>query len=157
LLRKAILVLVIVLDMLPVFGQLSAGLHGNNPIEINPYAVLPDRGYSPERIRTDTTLAFVRGDSLRPSQANRDWLKVEAINRSRYAQPCRLTVLPRIDNTLFYFDEDANGWIARRAGIGVATDHARVKGQLHLILQGHAAATFYVRVNLGGGTHSRKP
>jgi hypothetical protein len=108
-LRKAILVLVIVLDMLPVFGQLSAGTHGNSPIVIKPYAVLPDRGYSPERIRTDATLVFVRGDSLRPTQANRYWLKVEAINRSRYAQPCRLTVLPSIDNTLFYFNEDANG------------------------------------------------
>jgi DNA-binding CsgD family transcriptional regulator len=152
LLQKAILILLgIVLGMLPVFGQLSAGPNGNNPIEIKYYEVLPDRGYAPERIRTDATLVFVRGDSLRPSQANRYWLKVEAINRSRYAQPCRLTVLPRIDNTLFYFNEDANSWIARRAGIKTATDHARVKGQLHLILQGHTATTFYVRVSLGGG------
>lgn len=150
-LRKAILILAIAFNVLPVFGQLPAGLKGSERIEIKRFYVLPDRDYSPERIRTDASLVFVREDSLRPSQANRYWLKLEATNRSRYAQPCRLTVLPKLDNTLFYFDEDADGWIARRAGIAVATDHERVKGQMHLTLQGHTTTTFYVQVNLGGG------
>jgi hypothetical protein len=91
-LRKAVLLLAIAFNVLPVFGQLSAGLKGIKRIEIKRCYVLPDRDYSPERIRTDATLVFVREDSLRPSQANRYWLKLEATNPSRYAQPCRLTV-----------------------------------------------------------------
>jgi DNA-binding CsgD family transcriptional regulator len=151
LLRKAILILVIVLDMLPVFGQVSAGLNGDEDIEIKHYEMVPDHSYSFERILTDTTLAFVEGDSLRPLHANQYWFKIKAFNGSRYAQSCILTVLPNMDNTLFYFNEDVNSWITQRAGINVATDKGRVKGQMHLILQGHTATTLYVQVNLGRG------
>ncbi|AHM60527.1 Tetratricopeptide repeat protein 28 TPR repeat protein 28 [Flammeovirgaceae bacterium 311] len=149
LLRKPVLTVVIVLIIFPVFGQVSADLNGNKIIEILQYKILADRNYSLERILTDTTLGFVSGDSLRPSQVIRYWLKIEAINRSRYAQTCWLEVLPNIDNTLFYFNEDSSGWLDRRAGIKVATDNKREKGQLHLILQGNTSTTFYVLVNLG--------
>ena len=100
--------------MVSGLAQPVNSLPGNNAIEIKGYKILPDRGYSIERIRTDNVLAFVQEDSLRPSQANKYWFKVEAINRSSYAQPCHFTVLPNIDNTLFYFNEDTNGWIAQR-------------------------------------------
>lgn len=113
--------------------------------------MLPDLGYSIKKILTDTTLVFIHDDSLRPLLMNSYWLKIEAINRSSYAQPCILTVLPNIDNTLFYFNEDANGWITERAGINVATDKGRVKGVMHLVLQGRPSTTLYVQVNLGRG------
>ncbi len=137
--------------MVSGLAQPVNSLPGNNAIEIKGYKILPDRGYSIERIRTDNVLAFVQEDSLRPSQANKYWFKVEAINRSSYAQPCHLTVLPNIDNTFFYFNEDANGWIAQRAGINVATDKSRVKGVMHLVLHGSTTTTFYVQVNLHPG------
>lgn len=149
--QKFILILVLLCGRLTLFAQPSAGLQENNDIEIKGYQILPDSGYSIERIRTDTTLLFVKGDSLRPGQAARYWLKIEAINRSSYAQPCLLTVLPNMDNTLYYFNEDANVWIAERTGINVATDKGRIKGVMHPVLQGHTSAFVYVQVNLGRG------
>lgn len=150
-LRTFILIPICLLSLLQAFTQSSADEQGLTDIEIKGYGILPDHKYSMERVRTDTTLVFVKGDSVRPSQANQYWLKIEAINSSHYAQPCLLTVLPNIDNTLFYFNEDANGWITQRAGIAVATDKGRVKGRMHLILQGHTATTLYVQVALGRG------
>ena len=146
--RKFILTTIWLLSILQVFAQSSGQIQGLWDIEIKGYGILPDHNYSIERIQTDTTLVFVRDDSLRPSQVARYWLKVEAINKSRYAQPCLLIVLPNVDNTLFYFNEDANDWIARRAGIKVTKDKGRAKGRMHLILQGNAVTTFYVQVNL---------
>ncbi len=151
LLQKTALLSLFFLCMVSGLAQPVNSLPGNNAIEIKGYKILPDRGYSIERIRTDNDLAFVQEDSLRPSQANRYWFKVEAINRSSYAQPCHLTVLPNIDNTLFYFNEDTNGWIAQRAGIDVAKDKGRIKGVMHLVLQGHSSTSVYVQVNLGQG------
>ncbi len=151
LLEKIILLCFFFLCTVSGLAQPINSLHENNAIEVKGYGILPDHGYSIERIRTDTTLLYVKGDSLRPSQAARYWVKVEAINRSRYAQPCLLTVLPNIDNTFSYFNEDANGWITQRAGINVGTDKGRVKGVMHPILQGHTTTTFYVQVNLGKG------
>jgi DNA-binding CsgD family transcriptional regulator len=147
-LRRFILITICLLSILQGFAQSSAQGQGLSDIEIKGYGILPDHNYSIERIQTDTTLVFVQDDSLRPSQVARYWLKVEAINKSRYAQPCLLIVLPNIDNTLFYFNEDANDWIAQRAGINVTIDKGRAKGRMHLILQGHTLTTLYVQVNL---------
>jgi DNA-binding CsgD family transcriptional regulator len=108
-------------------------------------------GYAIERVRTDAHLAFAKEDSLRPSLVSRYWFKIEVVNRSSYAESFHLTVLPNIDNTLFYFNEDTNGWIAQRAGINVATDKGRVKGEMPLILQGGTFTTLYVQVNLDRG------
>lgn len=111
--------------------------------------VLPDRGYSWDRIGTDTTLAFAPADSLHPAQARRYWLKLAVSNPSRYAEAYQLTVLPNLDNTLFYFDENARAWRSRRAGQAVATDSQRLKGPLPLRLPGRATTTVYVLVRLG--------
>ncbi len=73
------------LGRLTAIAQPSIGVQEEKDIEIKGYGILPDHGYSIERIRTDTTILYVKGDSLQPSQAARYWVKVEAINRSRYA------------------------------------------------------------------------
>jgi DNA-binding CsgD family transcriptional regulator len=110
--------------------------------------VLPDRGYSWDRIHTDPTLAFRPADSLRPAQARRYWLKLVLTNPSQYTAAAQLTVLPDLDNTLFYFDDDAQAWRTRRAGVAVPTDSQRVKGLLPLRLPGHTTTPFYVLVSL---------
>jgi DNA-binding NarL/FixJ family response regulator len=118
--------------------------------------VLPDRGYSWKTIRTDTALAFAPADSLRPARARRYWLRLALPNPSHYAQATELTVLPNLDNTFFYFDEDARAWRTRRAGAVVPTDSPRVKGNLRLHLAGRRTTTVYVRVDLGPAA-SRPP
>ena len=140
--------------LLIVFSSwLRAGAqpHGGNTHAptIEMVGVLPDRGYTWQRIQTDTTLAFAPADSLHPTQARRYWLKLRVRNPSRYAEAARLAVLPNLDNTLFYFDEDARAWQARRAGAAVGTYPGLLRGELPLPLPGRAAITCYVRLDLG--------
>jgi len=111
--------------------------------------VLPDQGYSWARIRTDSTLPFSPADSLRPAQGRRYWLRLRLRNPNHYPQALQLWVLPDLDNTLYYFDEEAQAWRTRRAGKAVATDSQRTKGRLPLYLPGRATTTCYVRVVLG--------
>ena len=113
--------------------------------------VLPDRGYRWASIRADTALPFAPADSLHPALARRYWLQLTIRNPSHYPAATHLTVLPNLDNTLFYFDRDARAWRTRRAGVVVATDSQRSKGPLALLLPGHAATTVYVLVNLATG------
>lgn len=57
-------------------------------------------------------------------------------------------MLPNLDNTLYYYDEDARAWRSRRAGVAVATDSQRVQGRLPLPLPGRTTTTCYVLVHL---------
>ena len=109
---------------------------------------LPDRGYAWPRVLRDTTLAFAPADSVRPARARRYWLRLAFHNPSPYTESFRLTVQPSLDNTLYYFDESARAWRTRRAGMAVATDSQRLKGQLPLRLPGQATTTVYVRLRL---------
>jgi DNA-binding CsgD family transcriptional regulator len=129
-------------------AQPLTGRDGASGIDVVRVGVLPDRGYSLERVRTDTTLGFSAADSLRPAQARRYWLKLAVANRSRDTEAYQLTVLPNLDNTLFYFDNDARAWRARRAGVAAPTDSQRVKGRLLVRLPGRTTTTVYVRVAL---------
>lgn len=69
--------------------------------------VLPDQGYSWARIRAGSTLPFAPADSLHPARARRYWLRLRLHNPNHYPQALQLRVLPDLDNTLYYFDEEA--------------------------------------------------
>ncbi|NML67905.1 hypothetical protein HHL22_22115 [Hymenobacter sp. RP-2-7] len=113
------------------------------------FGVLADRGYDWEKIRTDSTLPFAPADSLHPAQSRCYWLRLRLANPSHYPQALQLRVLPDLDNTLYYFDEEARAWRTRRAGLAVVTDSQRTKGRLPLFLPGRATTTCYVLVALG--------
>ncbi|MBO2033967.1 hypothetical protein J4D99_21420 [Siccationidurans ginsengisoli] len=117
--------------------------------EVVQVSVLPDRGYAWPRVLRDTSLIFAPADSLRPAQARRFWLKVALPNPSHYTEDAQLTVLPNLDNTLYYLDQNSRTWRTRRAGVAVATDSQWVKGALPLRLPAAATTTCYVRVDLG--------
>lgn len=123
---------------------------GRPVAELGRVGVLPDRNYTWDQIRTDTALVFAPADSLRSAQARRYWLRLAVRNPSRYATAGQLTVLPNLDNTYYYFDEDARAWRTRRVGQAVPTDSQRVKGALLLPLPGQAT-TCYVLLRLGPG------
>jgi DNA-binding NarL/FixJ family response regulator len=118
-------------------------------MELARVGVLPDRGYTWDRIRTDTALAFAPAGLLRPAQARRYWLRLVVRNRSRYAEAVQLTIAPNLANTLYYFDADARAWRSRQAGVATPADSQRVKGGLPVLLPAQAATTLYVRVDLG--------
>ena len=147
-LRLCLFFLCLLAGLLRSGAQPLTGPNGASGIDVVRVGVLPDRSYSLERIRADTTLAFAPADSLHPAQAHRFWLKLALTNRSRYAAAAQLTVLPNLDNTLYYFDEDARAWRSQRAGQVVPTDSQRLKGLLPLRLPGQATTTVYLQVNL---------
>ncbi|MGI4865925.1 MAG: 7TM diverse intracellular signaling domain-containing protein [Janthinobacterium lividum] len=147
--RFCLLVLCVLASLLRGAAQPLASGRSAQGLDIVRVGVLPDQHYAWASIRTDTTLAFGQADSLRPAQARQYWLKLVVRNQSRYAEAAQLTVLPNLDNTLFYFDENAQAWLTRRAGVAVATDSQRMKGALPLQLPGHATTTVYVLVRVG--------
>lgn len=144
-----LLVLVLLGCQLPMAAQPATGGVGTSALTVVRMGMLPDRNYSFELIRTDTTLTFEPADSLHPAQGHHYWLRLAVRNPSYYAAATQLTVLPNLDNTLYQYNEDARAWRSRRAGVALATDSQRVKGVLPLWLPGHATTTMYVRVNLG--------
>ncbi|RSK43789.1 7TM-DISM domain-containing protein [Hymenobacter rigui] len=112
--------------------------------EVIAVGVLPDHNYAWPQIRTDTTLAFRSADSLRTAQARRFWLRLTVRNPSRYPASTRLTVLPNLANTLFYFDEDSRAWQTQPLSV------TRVSWQ-PLQLPGYASTICYVRIDLPAG------
>jgi hypothetical protein len=147
--RLYLLVICLLAGLIHGKAQPATSGKGKYILEIVQEGVLPDQHYSWERIRTDTALVYQPADSLYPAQAHRYWLKLAVRNPSRYAQAAELTLLPDLDNTLFYFDEDAHAWRTHWAGVAVPTDSQRLKGLLPLHLPGHATTTLYVLVSLG--------
>ena len=141
--------LCLLVGVLRVAALPQAGPGASQPIELIRVGVLPAAAYAWDRVRTDTTLAFAPADSLHPAQGRAYWLRLAVRNPSAYAATTQLTVLPNLDNTLYQYDEDARAWRTRRAGMAVATDSQRVKGELRLRLPGHATTTVYVRISLG--------
>ncbi|RZK61875.1 MAG: hypothetical protein EOO59_04005 [Hymenobacter sp.] len=148
-LRRVLLVLLLLGSWLHGAAQPAAGEVGALAPAVVRVGVLPDRSYTWDRIRTDTTLAFEPADSLHPAQSHHYWLRLAVRNPSRYATTTQLTVLPNLDNTLYQYDEDARAWRTRRAGVALATDSQRVRGVLPLRLPGHATTVVYLRISLG--------
>jgi len=144
--RLYLLVLCFFAGLLGGTAQPRAGGAGTiGPVQVS---ALPDHQRTWESIRTNTALVFRATDSLRPAQARRYWLKLAVPNHGRYTEDAQLTVLPNLDNTLYYYDEDARAWRTRRAGVAVGTDSQRTKGRLVLRLPARATTTCYVLVRL---------
>ncbi|WP_421826880.1 7TM diverse intracellular signaling domain-containing protein [Larkinella sp.] len=131
-----------------VLAQPPYTLTNRSAAQITSYAVLPDQGYSLDEIRTDTTLRFITGDSLRPSTSPQYWLKLVIINPSYYDEPYNLTVIPSLNNTLYYFDANAGQWISHQAGVTIPYPKRRNRSLLAFLATGKTATTLYIKVDL---------
>jgi DNA-binding CsgD family transcriptional regulator len=155
--RIFILAIFFLAGTLAAFSQPVATIGEKTSVVVADYELLPDQGYSFKKILTDSSLLFTANDSLRPSTTNCYWLKFNIKNSSNYDRPYRLRVLPNINNTLFYFDEDTHKWMSQSAGQLVKTDKSRTKGLLPVTLQGGKQTTLYVQVNIGQSAAFEKP
>ncbi|WP_192822059.1 7TM diverse intracellular signaling domain-containing protein [Rufibacter sp. LB8] len=137
--------------MFPVSVQSIAGETGRQEVGVKILWVMPDRGYSFDRVRLDASLVREKDDSLRVTKAGRFWLKLEAVNRGLYAQAYRVKVYPFLHNTIFYYAENTSSWTSQQVGITASSDLYVSKGEMPLIIQGRSTCIFYVLVKVDLG------
>ncbi|GAB3777328.1 hypothetical protein GCM10028818_24310 [Spirosoma horti] len=119
--------------------------------QIKTYAVLPDRGYTLDKVRADTTLHFITGDSLRMTSANRFWIKIVVVNSSHYNEPYNLYLQPSLKNTLYVFDTNNQRWVSQQTGIYVPDDKHRrgsYREAMPFVAEKRAETTLYVKADL---------
>ena len=124
---------------------------GSAAAQVKSYAVLPDRGYTLDEVRTDTTLHFIPGDSLRMTGANRFWIRVVVVNPSHYDEPYNLYFQPALKNTFYSFNADRQHWVAQQTGIYVLNyKHRRGNNRnaMSFMAGKQAQTTLYLRADL---------
>ena len=111
------------------------------------FALLPDKQYSFEQILADSSLVFIPGNKMEPRINSVYWVKIIIDNPSQYSEKYTLIQHPLIDNTVYYYDQDARKWLGTRTGGGVP-GKVREYGRSACIIQGAARNVIYVRVNI---------
>lgn len=150
---KTLLTLLLAILTCAGVAQSFGAKQGRDDIVVREYAVLRDQGYAFKKVVSDTSLAFVANDSLRPSATNCYWIKLVAVNPGYYDGAFNFRVTPNLENTLYYWDTPAKKWVARRNGLTIASDKARGKGIVQLMLKGKSATTLFVKVDMGAARH----
>ena len=80
------------------------------------YALLPDKGYSINDIRTNASLPFVANDSLRPYNTPFLWLKVIITRLEQAHGQYVLRVKPYLDNSFYSFNPYTQQWAGKQTG-----------------------------------------
>ena len=101
-------------------------LTDENSIQSTELSILPDKHYTFEQIRDDTTLKFVLSETVSTDSADAYWIKLIVNNPRPYAEKYMVEVLPMLDNTLYYYNENEKKWISYSNGLLVN------RGQRHL-------------------------
>jgi hypothetical protein len=130
-----------------VLAQPVYTLTNKDTAQIKAFGVLPDSGYSFNRVLTDSALRFVATDSLWPGRNNIYWIKLVIDNASQYGGKYILLQQPALDNTVFYYDQDTKKWLDARAG-WLVQRNVRYYGATDCVLQGGVRNTIYVRMDI---------
>jgi DNA-binding CsgD family transcriptional regulator len=131
-----------------VFAQSAYTLTDSSIAQIKTYAVLTDHGYTFDKVRTDTTLRFITGDSLRPFKSSYFWIKLVVANPSHYDETYNLPVQPSLNNTLYYFDANAQQWVSQQRGVDVPYPKRRNRNLVSFVAAGKTHTTLYLKVDL---------
>ncbi len=122
-------------------------LTNQDTAHIDAFGVLPDSGYTLNRVMTDTTLRFVTTDSLWPGRNGIYWIKLLIDNPSHYGGKYILVQQPAFNNTVFYNDQDTQKWQETSSG-WLVQRNVRYFGAADCIIQGGARNTIYVRMDI---------
>lgn len=115
---------------------------------IENFQVLPDRNYSFEKIISDSSLVFTDNTLLYNFKENSAyWVKFSIENPLRYPQEYYLSIFPFIDNTLYYFDTDANKWENTSSGLAI-NSNSRSYSYFPVTIDNNARVDFYAHINL---------
>ncbi|PSL33762.1 hypothetical protein [Dyadobacter jiangsuensis] len=117
---------------------------------ITNYDVLPDRGYTIDRVSADSALVFVQRDVLQPKRDSACWLRVRVANPGPYSQACVIQVLPKFFNTLYYRQAGSRAWKAVPGGMEGPVTGTIYKSYLPFVLRAGTTDTLYIKVSLRG-------
>ncbi|WP_159466704.1 7TM diverse intracellular signaling domain-containing protein [Dyadobacter sp. 3J3] len=145
--NKIFIFLIILLLPVVAFTQPVYILNDSSAATINRYAVLPDRGYTFEKILSDTSLVFIDGDSLQSGDATHFWLKIRINNPFHYAERCSISLNFNLDNALYYFNENTQKWVVSRNGMLSPYIGKRNLNELACVLQGKTENAIYINMD----------
>ncbi|GAB3901325.1 hypothetical protein GCM10028825_53510 [Spirosoma agri] len=123
-------------------------LQDRSTAPIDAYALLPDHGYTLDKVRTDTTLRFIRGDSLRPASTQTYWLRLIVVNPAYYDESYNLSIQPSLNNTLYTLDAGGQQWRAHQAGADAPFTGQRDRNLLTFIAKGQTQTVLYVKIDV---------
>ncbi|WP_149244293.1 7TM diverse intracellular signaling domain-containing protein [Dyadobacter sp. 32] len=143
-------------------AQRAHVLNDSVSVPIHDYAILPDRGYTIDRIVSDSTLRFVVNDSLRPLKESSYWIKISINNPFSYQEKYNVWLFPYLNNTLYYFDTNLGQWKAQKAGIyvGLPDKSQRTIARMSFVLHAKSINTLYIKADvlpLRKFTHAFRP
>ncbi|GLU54499.1 7TM diverse intracellular signaling domain-containing protein [Dyadobacter frigoris] len=144
--NKIFVYLIILLLPAAAFAQPVNNLSDSSTAAINQYAVLPDRGYTFEKILSDTSLVFIDGDSLRSGNATNYWLKIRINNPFHYADVYNVSLNLNLNNVLYYFNENTQKWVSYQNGLLVPYKGKRNLNEMTCVLQGQTENILYIKV-----------
>ncbi|MCF0054634.1 7TM diverse intracellular signaling domain-containing protein [Dyadobacter sp. CY356] len=147
--NKIFVFLIILILPVASFAQPVYTLTDSSIATINQYAVLPDRGYTFEKILSDTALNFVDHHSIGKEKATYYWLKIRIKNPSFYADSYNISLNLYQNNVLYYFNENTQKWVAYQNGILTPYSGKRNLNELACILQGRTENIIYIKVFAG--------
>jgi DNA-binding CsgD family transcriptional regulator len=148
-LRKFPVLFVALVLCITAFAQPVYTLSNSDVVQIKSYALLPDRGYNFDKILADSSLPFSVGDSLRPAQFSKYWLKLVIANPFREAIPYNVQIGPALNNTLYYYDANARNWVNNQAGILNEQGRSRINNTgMTCIMQAQTTNTLYVLIDV---------
>lgn len=131
------------------FAQPVYTLSNSSAVQINGYALLPDKGYDLDKILVDPSLPFIVNDSLRPAQFSKYWLRLVIANPLREALACNLQIGPALNNTLYYYDANARNWVAAQTGIlSHAGSHRLNYTGMTCVLPAQTTSTLYTHIDV---------
>lgn len=152
--NKIFVSLIILLLPVAAYAQPVYILSDSSTATISQYAVLPDRGYTFEKILADTSLNFVEEDSLRSGNVTDYWLKIRIKNPFHYADTYNISVNLNVNNVLYSFNENTQKWVTYQNGLLASYRGKRNVNEMTCILQGQTENILYIKVD---ATELHKP
>jgi hypothetical protein len=130
-----------------VQSQNNLTLTADNSIQSNELSVLADKNYTFEQIRNDTALKFSFTETWSTDSADAYWIKLIVKNPFPYAEKYMVEVLPMLDNTLYYFNENEKQWRIYSNGL-LVNNRQRNIWLMPCVVQGQSTTTLYIKSNI---------
>ena len=152
---------------LTIYAQSANELWSNNPRKKN-FEVLPDKGYSIDRVATDTSLHFKVQDSLQYGAVTDYWIRYKLYNNANRDEDFVIIFSPIVQNIYYQYDSLQQKWVSKTSGYQVAGPYyydypsstftiRRNETQINYILcKGAAIKKYLKRVKLGLFVYAEK-